>query len=153
MDSYLLTFLGISKTIICMKPYSIKYSNGRGKNGQQYAYLRPSKKCSNRSRRVLVRNIQKAIDKHFSEVNYFWIDGLIIGAKNDQFALKEYWRVCNKKYIGKHREIKQLDKADLAKLSCELADFREWAEENHTGQGYHDMVWKEWEMYHAANYR
>lgn len=119
MDSYLL-ILGISKTIISMKPYSIKYSNGRGKNGQQYAYLRPSKKCSNRSRRVLVRNIQKAI---------------------------------NKKYIGKHREIKQLDKADLAKLSCELADFREWAEENHTGQGYHDMVWKEWEMYHAANYR
>ena len=37
-------------------------------------------------------------------------------------------------------------------VSGELAAFREWSED-HYGKGYHDMVWEEWEKYHAANYR
>jgi hypothetical protein len=37
-------------------------------------------------------------------------------------------------------------------VSGELDAFREWAED-HYGKGYHDMIWEEWERYHAANYR
>lgn len=37
-------------------------------------------------------------------------------------------------------------------VSGELAAFRKWAED-HYGTGYHDMIWEEWEKYHAANYR
>lgn len=38
------------------------------------------------------------------------------------------------------------------KVNGELSAFREWAEDNY-GQGYHDIVWQEWEKYHSANFR
>jgi hypothetical protein len=62
-------------------------------------------KCSNRSRRVSLENIQQAIEKHYQTVNYYLIDGLTIGAKNEDFALKEYWRVCEKSKIGKQQAV------------------------------------------------
>lgn len=53
----------------------IDWSGGRGKNGKQYVFIRPAKKCLNRSRRTTPDKVQKVIDRHFSEVNYYWITG------------------------------------------------------------------------------
>ena len=36
-------------------------------------------------------------------------------------------------------------------ITRQLKDFREWAESHYAGQGYHDMVWAEWEKYHSIN--
>lgn len=72
----------------------VRFSNGRGRSGQQYAFIRPALKCFNRSRRCRVDQIELVIEEHFPVVNYYKIDGEIIGAKNEEFALKEYWRVC-----------------------------------------------------------
>ena len=78
----------------------ITYSNGRCRNGQQYAFIRPSQKCFNRSRRCRVDKIDSAIKKHFPVVNYYRIDGHVIGAKDERSALGEYWRVCELDKIG-----------------------------------------------------
>lgn len=37
-------------------------------------------------------------------------------------------------------------------VSDKLAAFREWATD-HYGEGWHDMVWQEWEKYNSGNYR
>jgi hypothetical protein len=81
----------------------ITYSEGRGKAGRRYAFIRPLFKCQNKSHRVIAdRNkIQEFIEKNFPNVNYYKVDGLVIGAKSEQFAMKEFWRICEKSKIGK----------------------------------------------------
>jgi len=88
-----------------MEHVTISYSNGRGKYGQQFAYVRPSGKCSNRSRRCAADKVQDVVSKHFPVVNYYKINGWIIGAKNENFALKEYYRICDVADIGKSFEV------------------------------------------------
>lgn len=85
----------------------ITYSKGRGKSGKQYAYLRPAIKCWNRSRKVggfdtddLKSAISKAIKKHFHPVNYYNVNGRLIGSNSLKGALAEYWRVCDLSEIG-----------------------------------------------------
>lgn len=81
----------------------IDYSAGRGKNGNRYAYIRPAGKCHNRSRRVSADadRVLDTIERHFPEVKYYKIEGLVIGAKSPEFALREFWRICERKDIGK----------------------------------------------------
>ena len=88
-----------------MEHVKIEYSNGRGKHGRQFAYVRPSGKCSNRSRRCAAYKVNEFVAKHFPVVNYYKVDGLVIGAKNEQFALKEYWRICDQNDIGKRFKV------------------------------------------------
>lgn len=88
-----------------MEHVEIEYSAGRGKFGRLFAYIRPAGKCSNRSRRVPVEKLAAEIEKHFPFVNYYRVDGLTIGAKSAAFALKEYWRICQKSKINKPVEI------------------------------------------------
>ena len=83
-----------------MDHVKISYSNGRGRSGKRYAYIRPSLKCFNRSRRCRVNRIEQTIAKHFPVVNYYQVDGFVIGAKNVRSALGEYWRVCELNKIG-----------------------------------------------------
>lgn len=84
----------------------IQWSRGRGKNGRQYGYIRPAKKCFNKSRRCTCKSVTAIMKKHFPVVNYYEIDGFVIGAKNKDFALKEYWRVCEKSKIKQQFEVK-----------------------------------------------
>ena len=88
-----------------MKHIKIEYSNGRAKYGRQFAYFRPAGKCSNRSRRVPLEKLASAIETHFPNINYYLVDGWTIGAKNEQFALKEYWRICDKSKINRPVEV------------------------------------------------
>ena len=88
-----------------MEHIKIEYSAGRAKYGRQFAYVRPAGKCSNRSRRVPVEKLEAAIKAHFPCVNYYQVDGFTIGAKNEVFALKEYWRICDKSKINKPFEV------------------------------------------------
>ncbi len=92
-----------------MEHIDIEYSRGRGKYGQQYVYVRPAKKCYNKSRRFKIENADKLISKHFSHVNYYQIEGHTIGAKDEEAALKEYWRVCDKADIGKRFKVLPLN--------------------------------------------
>lgn len=79
----------------------VEYSAGRGKYGRQYAYIRPAGNCHNKSRRVSADQVESTIEKHFPNVNYYLINGLVIGAKDPDFALKEFWRVCERQQVGK----------------------------------------------------
>ena len=88
-----------------MKHVKIEYSNGSGKCGRLFAYIRPAGECSNRSRRVPVEKLAAAIETHFPCVNYYQVDGLIIGAKNEEFAIKEYYRICEKSKINTSFEV------------------------------------------------
>ena len=88
----------------------VEYSNGKGKSGKNYAFIRPSGKCSNRSRRVEASKVKQAIDEHFPNVNYYEIGGLVIGAKNPEFAVKEFYRVCEKQSVNKPFEPVLLNK-------------------------------------------
>lgn len=96
---------GYAEKIIIMEHIKIEYSAGRAKYGRQFAYVRPAGKCSNRSLRVPVEKLAAAIETHFPCVNYYQVDGLMIGAKNEKFALKEYWRICDKSKINKPVEV------------------------------------------------
>ncbi len=84
----------------------VRYSNGRGKAGKLSAFIRPSQSCFNKSRKVsayslpeLKQSIDKCIIKWFDIVIYYQIDGHTIGSNNEINALKEYYRVCDKKDI------------------------------------------------------
>ncbi len=92
-------------TVLTMDYLKIEYSNGRGKYGRKFAYVRPAGKCSNRSRRFSIEKLASGIEKHFPSVNYYRIDGWLIGAKNEEFALKEYWRICEQSKINKPFEV------------------------------------------------
>lgn len=78
----------------------VDYSNGKGKNGSRFAFVRPAEKCANRSRRFRVEGLEAGIEAYFSEVKYYLVGGLKIGAKNESMALREYWRVCEKAQFG-----------------------------------------------------
>lgn len=86
----------------------IVISDGFSKNGAKYAYVRPSEKCDNKSRKVLARNIDNLIKKHYPVVRYYKVDGYTIGAKNKQFALGEYWRICERPKIGKAFDVLEM---------------------------------------------
>lgn len=93
-----------------MKGIEITYSDGRGKSGQQYAYIRPAGKCRNKSRRCAVQDIQKTIDRYFApEVKYYEVDGFTIGSNSPDNGLKEYYRICDKRLIGVKFEVKEID--------------------------------------------
>lgn len=94
----------------------VQYSAGRGKSGRLAAYIRPAGYCFNRSRRISAANmdelnekIEQLINRHFPTVNYYEVDGFVIGAKDKEFALKEYWRVCDREKIKKHFEVKLIE--------------------------------------------
>jgi len=89
-----------------MERISIIYSNGKGRLGRRFAFIRPTGNCRNKSRRCHVHDIQKVVDKYFPVVNYYSIDGLIFGAKDERFALREYWKVCEIQNKGKQFEVK-----------------------------------------------
>lgn len=91
-----------------MEHISISYSNGKGKSGKRFAFIRPTGNCRNKSRRCHVHDIQKVVDKYFQPVNYYSIDGLIFGAKDEKFALREYWKVCDIRDRGKQFEVTQI---------------------------------------------
>lgn len=92
-----------------MEHIKIEYSRGRGKYGKQYVYVRPSKKCFNRSRRWTPDKLQQGIEKHFPVVHYYLIDGFVIGAKNPEFALMEYYRVCDPSKIGQPFDVTEIN--------------------------------------------
>jgi hypothetical protein len=83
----------------------VTFSAGRSKYGQRYAYVRPARKCCNRSWRCPEDLVHRIIERHFPVVRYYRIDGHTIGARNAEAALKEYWRVCEKGKIGARFEI------------------------------------------------
>lgn len=39
-------------------------------------------------------------EKHYSGCKYFLVDNVVIGAKNEEMAIKEYWRVCAPPLVG-----------------------------------------------------
>lgn len=88
-----------------MEHIKIEYSAGRTKFGRQFAYIRPAGKCSNRSRRVPVEKLEETIKLHFPVVNYYQVDGVPIGAKNEKYAIREYWRICEKSKINNPVEV------------------------------------------------
>lgn len=88
---------------------NIEFSAGRGKRGRAFAYIRPAKQCLNRSRRVDICLIDDTIKKWFSPlVNYYQINGAIIGSNNPKNALKEYYRVCKRENIGQKFEVVEI---------------------------------------------
>jgi hypothetical protein len=94
-----------------MSAVKVILSGGRGKYGQQYAYIRPAKTCHNRSRRVEVQSLEESVAKIFPEVHYWNIGGLTIGARNEDHAWREYWRVCERSQIRK--KLVQIEKIEL----------------------------------------
>jgi hypothetical protein len=79
----------------------VERSKGRGQNGKAYMFVRPAKKCMNRSRRVTPDKVQLTTDVYFTPMNYYLVNGWIIGSNTERNALKEYWRVCANEDIGK----------------------------------------------------
>lgn len=88
-----------------MSGVNIIYSNGNGKGGKMYAFVRPDMKCFNRSRRVQPSRVAEEVKKWFTPMNYYIVDGETIGSNSEENALKEYWRVCDKEKIGKHFQV------------------------------------------------
>lgn len=85
----------------------IKHSRGYGKNGKISAYIRPKEYCFNRDRKVsafsnqeLSGKISDCVKKYYEPIKYYEIKGKIIGSNNEENALKEWWRVCEKDDIG-----------------------------------------------------
>ncbi len=77
-------------------------SNGLGKGGKTFYYIRPLTECHNRSRKVsgfthqeIQEKIEKVITKWYSPIVVLYeVDGHIIGSNSKENALKEYWRIC-----------------------------------------------------------
>ncbi len=83
-----------------------------GKHGKVCVYLRPYQQCNNRSRRVsalvgdeLKDKVKKCVDKWFTPMNYYLVNGKTIGPSSQENALKEYYRICERKEIGTHFEV------------------------------------------------
>jgi len=78
-------------------------SNGLGKGGKTYYYIRPLAECHNRSRKVsgftyqeIQEKIEKTIAKWYAPmVILYEVDGHIIGSNSKWNALEEYWRRCD----------------------------------------------------------
>lgn len=80
--------------------YTIEPSYGRTKSGAVIVYVRPALPCRNRSRKCTVDKAHQIGEKHYLGCRYFLVDGIVIGAKNEELALKEYWRVCAPTLVG-----------------------------------------------------
>lgn len=93
---------------ILQQDITITQSNGRGKGGKSYYFIRPLAKCDNRSRKVggfNYQEIQPKIDKviakwYFPIVILYQVEDMVIGSNSKENALKEYWRVCDPNDIG-----------------------------------------------------
>ena len=90
-----------------MEEVEVRYSHGNGANNKRWVFIRPSGECFNRSRRVggftndeIMNVVNKCIEKWFTPLKYFQIEDYIIGSNSEENAVKEYWRVCDKKDIG-----------------------------------------------------
>lgn len=84
-----------------MEPIKITESAGRGKFGKTYFFIHPANGCINRSRRVTQNRIDETINKYYSPLNLYMVDGYRIGANSPENAVKEYRRICNIKNINK----------------------------------------------------
>lgn len=86
----------------------IRKSNGLGKYGKSYYFIRPLAECGNRSRKVgginyqeIQPKIDKVIAKWYSpRVILYLVADMVIGSNSKENALKEYWRVCHPNDIG-----------------------------------------------------
>jgi hypothetical protein len=97
---------GIPKQDLPSADVHIRRSAGRAKDGMPVFYVRPAQSCENRSRRFLGYDQRdKGIIKWFvPNVNYYLVDGHLIGSNTAQNALKEYWRICDRDKIFKQFE-------------------------------------------------
>lgn len=92
----------------------IEVSNGRNSFGGIIKYIRPAGECFNRSRKVsgytgaeVNQKVENCIAKWYSPlVIYYEVGGVIIGSNSKENALKEYWRVCEKRDVNKIFEVK-----------------------------------------------
>jgi len=64
---------------------------------------------------VQARNLDALLEKHFPVVNYYMVNGWRIGAKDEKFALREYWRICEVGQIGKDVPVQLITAAQAAK--------------------------------------
>ena len=86
----------------------VEYSRGYGKSGKLAAYVRPDFDCFNRSRRVadyshegLREMVNTVIRKWYApKLVAYKIDGYVIVSNNEENALKEFYRVCDKEQIN-----------------------------------------------------
>lgn len=83
------------------KDVIIERSKGKSNTGVTY-YVRPNKKCFNRSRPVIIydgadvdKRIKRLVVRWFWPMKYYTIDGITIGSNSESNALQEYWRVCD----------------------------------------------------------
>lgn len=87
----------------------IRESRGYGKNGKRYVYIHPDYYCFNKARKAsgfyddeLQKGINNILRKWYQpELFIYEIDSHIIISNTEQHALIEYWRVCERKDIGK----------------------------------------------------
>lgn len=99
--------LGAASLEELLKDVSVCYSRGRGRGGRRANFIRPADDCENKSRRItgftakeLDEKIIAVVKKWYYPMHYYIIDGHLIGSNNEMNALKEYWRFCEKDYIG-----------------------------------------------------
>jgi hypothetical protein len=91
----------------------IERSNGNGKGGKIFYYIRPLQECMNKSRKAsgftpaeLHEKISNVITKWYSPmVIMYMVNGWVIGSNSKENALKEYWRVCERGDVGKEFEV------------------------------------------------
>lgn len=91
----------------------ITRSNGRGKGGKSFYFIRPLSECNNRSRKVggfNYQEIQPRIDRLIAKwysprIILYQVADMVIGSNSKENALKEYWRVCERKNIGVNKEV------------------------------------------------
>lgn len=98
-----------------MQNIKITHSNGLGKGGKMFVFIRPDFDCMNRSRRVgaytseeLKEVVAKCIAKYYTPLKQYMVDGHIIGSNNEKNALREYWKVCDKNYVGKRFLVEEM---------------------------------------------
>lgn len=86
----------------------IEKSKGFGKDGKQWVSIRPDYYCFNKARKAKAysnEDLQDAVNtiirKWYSpELFVYEIDGQTIVSNNEDNALTEYWRVCDRNKIG-----------------------------------------------------
>ena len=98
-----------------MDELKITRSNGNGKGGKTFYYVRPIYDCFNRSRKVsgfTYREIHEKLDKlietwYSPKIILYEIQGHTIASNSKENALKEFWRVCELTDVKKPFEVKQ----------------------------------------------
>lgn len=101
-----------------MTPEGVKIdtSNGRNSFGGIVKYIRPAGECINRSRKVsgltgkeVSEKVEACIKRWYSPmVIYYQIEGVVIGSNSKENALKEFWRICDPRVIGKQFPVTNL---------------------------------------------